>query len=383
MRARLGVVLATGGYDWKPSFVSAFDALPSAGTMAPPTGSWWITDVSPSNGAVASAITIDANGNSVIAFLTTPDNDVSLDVASYGPAGWTVTTVDSSLGYQPQGPLFAATDASGGIHIIYNEATNANVRYAYRAPGATTFSVEFVAATGVVYASDATLDSNGRPVVLIVDSTQQIIEVMQRSRIGTGGTWSVTRQAAYSLSPDVRMALDANDQPLLLNAQSADQNGEGVGKGIEFGVPTGTTWTFEPLPTAIYAPQDWIFAVGLVRDPMTGDVFALFDDDSTALFFERTADGTWSALSGPGRSPHALVRSADGNIRTLGVDEFARLRLFVYQSTDVQPLWSDEIDLGVGTEPYINALTVDSHGVPHVASASDLDQGVWESIPEQ
>lgn len=37
VRARLGVVLATGGYDWKPSFVSAFDALPQAGSMAPPT----------------------------------------------------------------------------------------------------------------------------------------------------------------------------------------------------------------------------------------------------------------------------------------------------------------------------------------------------------
>lgn len=37
VRARLGVMLATGGYDWNPAFVSAFDALPSAGTMAPPT----------------------------------------------------------------------------------------------------------------------------------------------------------------------------------------------------------------------------------------------------------------------------------------------------------------------------------------------------------
>jgi 3-oxosteroid 1-dehydrogenase len=37
IRARLGVVLATGGYDWKESFVRAFDALPQAGSMAPPT----------------------------------------------------------------------------------------------------------------------------------------------------------------------------------------------------------------------------------------------------------------------------------------------------------------------------------------------------------
>jgi len=37
VRARLGVVLATGGYDWKPAFVSAFDALPDAGSMAPPS----------------------------------------------------------------------------------------------------------------------------------------------------------------------------------------------------------------------------------------------------------------------------------------------------------------------------------------------------------
>lgn len=37
VRARLGVVLATGGYDWKPSYVRSFDALPQAGSMAPPT----------------------------------------------------------------------------------------------------------------------------------------------------------------------------------------------------------------------------------------------------------------------------------------------------------------------------------------------------------
>jgi 3-oxosteroid 1-dehydrogenase len=37
IRARLGVVLATGGYDWKQDFVRAFDALPEAGSMSPPT----------------------------------------------------------------------------------------------------------------------------------------------------------------------------------------------------------------------------------------------------------------------------------------------------------------------------------------------------------
>jgi 3-oxosteroid 1-dehydrogenase len=37
IRARFGVVLATGGYDWKPDYVRAFDALPAAGSMAPPT----------------------------------------------------------------------------------------------------------------------------------------------------------------------------------------------------------------------------------------------------------------------------------------------------------------------------------------------------------
>ena len=37
IRANFGVVLATGGYDWKPEYVRAFDALPVAGSMAPPT----------------------------------------------------------------------------------------------------------------------------------------------------------------------------------------------------------------------------------------------------------------------------------------------------------------------------------------------------------
>mgnify|MGYP001198041833 CR=1 FL=1 len=37
VRARLGVVLATGGYDWNESYVRAFDALPEAGSMSPPS----------------------------------------------------------------------------------------------------------------------------------------------------------------------------------------------------------------------------------------------------------------------------------------------------------------------------------------------------------
>src|SRR3546814_10128953 len=32
-------LLATGGYDWKSEYVRAFDALPEAGSMAPPTES--------------------------------------------------------------------------------------------------------------------------------------------------------------------------------------------------------------------------------------------------------------------------------------------------------------------------------------------------------
>jgi 3-oxosteroid 1-dehydrogenase len=37
IRARCGVLLATGGYDWHPTFVRSFDALPSTGSMALPT----------------------------------------------------------------------------------------------------------------------------------------------------------------------------------------------------------------------------------------------------------------------------------------------------------------------------------------------------------
>jgi 3-oxosteroid 1-dehydrogenase len=37
VRARKGVMLATSGYDWNPAFVKAFEALPVAGTMCPPT----------------------------------------------------------------------------------------------------------------------------------------------------------------------------------------------------------------------------------------------------------------------------------------------------------------------------------------------------------
>jgi 3-oxosteroid 1-dehydrogenase len=37
IRARKGVLLATGGYDWRKDFVRSYDALPEAGSMALPT----------------------------------------------------------------------------------------------------------------------------------------------------------------------------------------------------------------------------------------------------------------------------------------------------------------------------------------------------------
>lgn len=37
IHARKGVMLSTGGYDWRPDFVRSFDALPVAGSMALPT----------------------------------------------------------------------------------------------------------------------------------------------------------------------------------------------------------------------------------------------------------------------------------------------------------------------------------------------------------
>jgi 3-oxosteroid 1-dehydrogenase len=54
--ARRGVVLATGGYDWRPDLVRAFDALPEAGTMAPPS----VTGDHVSLAARAGAITVPA-----------------------------------------------------------------------------------------------------------------------------------------------------------------------------------------------------------------------------------------------------------------------------------------------------------------------------------
>lgn len=53
VRARLGVVLATGGYDWKPAYVRAFDALPQAGSMAPPTVSGDHITMAAKAGAIA------------------------------------------------------------------------------------------------------------------------------------------------------------------------------------------------------------------------------------------------------------------------------------------------------------------------------------------
>lgn len=226
------------------------------------------------------AITVDPWGQPHIGYI----DGIDLKVASLTDRGWIITTADASIGFRGGRTMFMETDAAGGLHIAYTEAAARNVRYAYRAPGATMFNIEFVASIGDLMAMAIALDAQGVPHVLYYDTTTIDVVLARRQ---SANNWVVTHSGGgnYSSGGFGELELDAGGAPYIAYTSSR-LNGSNVVWISELGTPAGNTWTFETLPVK------WV--TGFVRDP-NGTVHVLMTDLNTGITaHHRAPGGAWT-----------------------------------------------------------------------------------------
>ena len=178
----------------------------AGGGCAP--GSWRLVDLDPGR-AFKTAVAFDAADQPHVFAMTDPGM-----VAYWNtPTGWTSQLFDPNL--YGIADIHPASDASGGVHVVYHESANTNVRYAYKPHGGASFAVEFVASTGDVFPLDLTLDSQGIPSVLYADTTNFSFVVARRT---APGQWTTTHtMPGHSGSSGSRgfLVFDENDAPIV------------------------------------------------------------------------------------------------------------------------------------------------------------------------
>jgi hypothetical protein len=289
----------------------------AAGACAP--GSWLMTRAGTTR-AITADLTVDASGRPVIAMID--DATTDLVVLSFGPHGWQRTVVDPLLGYAGyQQTAWITSDAAGGIHIGYTEPGNANVRYAHRAPGASTFTVEFVATAGLVSARAIAVDASGRPTIALVDDTVADLRTVRRN---PGGGWTTTHH--QYLTPhwddgrhELDMTLDAAGEPIIAHTDWTQAGNVITRHELRVGFPVPGGWTFEDIPD-----ESWSFRAArrVVLDRATGDLTVLVG----GLLQRRSAAGAWRYLYATPAGLVDLALANDGSI-VMATQDGSRLRL--------------------------------------------------------
>jgi hypothetical protein len=123
------------------------------------------------------------------------------------------------------------------------KASEANARYADRAFGASTFTVEFVASAGVVVPYGLALDAAGVPVVAY--TVGNTLHVARRT---APGVWTTTHSAP--LGNPLRAAfltLGPSDEPYVAVSTMTVMGTTARLDVAQAGLPTASSWTFEPL----------------------------------------------------------------------------------------------------------------------------------------
>jgi hypothetical protein len=341
----------------------------AGGACAP--GSWYATVLD--DNADVTAIAVDPLDQPHIAFFHQND----LRVASRSDRGWTVYPVDANMGQSV--PKIVA-DASGGVHVLYDDVVNHNVRYAYRTYGAASFTVEFVASIGDVTPIALAIDAAGVPVVAYADRTNVRIRAVRR----TGPSqWTETHSMAGGSTNNLgNLVLGPSGEPFL--AYSAFRyRGNTVILESYLLFPSGASWTSEVLPTK--------FVRGAVRTA-SGELHVLLGDLATGLSaHHRSVMGIWTSETiDPTASPSATAAGA------LLLDAQGGLHVgyyrYIYTTTDhglaharyTQGSWTfDRVFEVVGENfdgPYTNAAIGPSGNV-HFAAISSVRGDLYHVAP--
>jgi hypothetical protein len=116
-----------------------------------PAGGSWSVELT-SGGGWNSAFALDPSGGAHISFVDSASGTVRVSSRPPGATSFTQAIVDSTGSGQLEDTTSIAADAQGGLHVRY--LSQGALKYAHRAPGASTWSTEIAA--GVGYASGST-----------------------------------------------------------------------------------------------------------------------------------------------------------------------------------------------------------------------------------
>lgn len=189
--------------------------------------------------------------------------------------------IDST--YTSATPLFAKHDSSDNLYVFFT--SNGNYYIAYRASGATTWTIYDVDTTGTMSAGDMVLVEY-LPVVALYDSVNKDV-IIKSATDTTLSSWT-TETAADSGNVGSYLSLDADANNNLHLVYMVD--GGGSYFGLEYATNASGSWNVETVDTA----DSYLYLTGI--EAVTPDLLvaaAYNQKTSSIVYFVRDSSG-WS-----------------------------------------------------------------------------------------
>lgn len=346
--------------------------LVTGGAGATPFVSETVDGASSSTG-FNSGLAIDVFGRSHIVYQDDTANDLRYALKLNG--AWVLETVDGTGGTN-QGELCAiAVDALGNPHLTYLENPTFNLRYATKSGGVW---VKETVETAVDCAySSITIDAQGRPHVSYVNTTNADLKYATKS----GGVWTLqTVDSASQVGGVINsIKLTSAGRPRISYYESLTQH-------LRYAAFTGTTWTLETVDALTVAGSHNSLVLDNADSPRIA-YYAITDGDlkyaskATGIWVIETADAATSlgvycsiALDGSENPRIAYRDNTPGDL--------------MYAVRSSGGTWTAETVDQLGLTGSYVSLALDSQGNPRISyydsSTSDLrhaDSSIYVNSP--
>lgn len=231
-------------------------------------GGSWSFEVINSSSTGYPAVTLDAAGNPVVAYV----HNRVLMVARREGSNWVYSTVENSVS---AGQVSMVTDSSGVIHLTY--MNDYGIYYAKSTDG-TNWAVEEVAGPGSGEHPSIDVDSTGIPHVAYRDYNQHMLVYAKRE----GGSWSV-EELGSGTKEDIEVKVASDDTPRIcfFHGDSAYLASWG-----------GSQWSIERVPTG-RGVKGWGVRMLLDGDGRPHLLYREIAENYTAIKYARKDTEGW------------------------------------------------------------------------------------------
>ncbi len=287
------------------------------------SGSWVTTTIQ--NVAIANRVSMaidSSDGLHVAYYYTNGVYDLRYAYKASGSSTWTIETVDSTGTVGLYNSI--ATDTNDKAHILYVDNTNSDIKYATNAPSGT-WNTEVVDSTGVASSTSIILDGSNN-VYIAYQQGNMLYYVT-----GTAGSWS-SRASADSgiVFRNISMKLDSGNKAHISYYNS-------VGSELKHATNATGAWVDEVVPSA-----------GIGSD---GGYTSLAIDSSNNLFISYHKDYTSSGLS-----------------------TACKVAYYVGGSWSIKEIKSGSEDANIGM---YSSIALDSSGKMHVSFEEGNGSDLW------